>query len=148
MVKYDCLNFMAPQPSGKARVCKTLMPQFESERCLQYSISNLDKLCWCGGIGRRTGLKILRCNNRTSSSLVTSTKRAFCSFFVPRLLFSIYAKCVPCTPTGTPYLHIECLFYFILSFNSSLDNLIVFPEYNLHHVWSPAPKELFERNKK
>ena len=42
---------MAPSPSGKARVCKTLTHQFDSGWCLHMPV-------WRNG--RRKGLKILR----------------------------------------------------------------------------------------
>ena len=59
---------MAPYPSGKGEVCKTFMQRFESARRLNKlrDISNSKKeirnshyTCRDGGIGRRTGLKIL-----------------------------------------------------------------------------------------
>ncbi len=35
------------------------------------------RICWCGEIGRRKGLKIPRWQHRTGSSPVTSTKKPF-----------------------------------------------------------------------
>ncbi|MBM2845600.1 MAG: hypothetical protein HW407_912 [Bacteroidetes bacterium] len=53
----------APYPSGKGEVCKTFMRRFESARRLigRPVRSRIDVSgCRGGGIGRRTGLKILR----------------------------------------------------------------------------------------
>ena len=52
---------MAPYPSGKGEVCKTFMPRFESARRLlrKFPPDTVRLASRGGGIGRRTGLKIL-----------------------------------------------------------------------------------------
>ena len=48
--------------------------------------------CWCGGIGRRKGLKILREQSRAGSSPATSTK----SYQAEKVQFCIFFSLIVC----------------------------------------------------
>ena len=77
-----CLIFKAL--TAKRKNFKKQCPR----NCPHFSKKNLIR--WCGGIGRRKGLKILRWQHRTGSTPVTSTTEALdlsraSAFFMPEI---------------------------------------------------------------
>ncbi len=97
IIRYNLnTSFKAPSPSGKARVCKTLIPSSNlggaSTNSTPYSWSFIFNLyCRCGGIGRRKGLKIPRSNIRAGSSPASGTTKIvrfyLAIFFLPLVFY-------------------------------------------------------------
>ena len=94
VVPSSLVELVAPYPSGKGEVCKTFMRRFESARRLDTvplgKRSILDRFLKRrgGGIGRRTGLKILRAE-RSVPVQVRPSARGACESLLNLALVSI-----------------------------------------------------------